>query len=69
MASNCEMFQDGESALFVDAFRPDQIADLVEKLARDEKFYKRVATAAQKLMREQISWDRRAREFVEFASR
>lgn len=66
-SSNAELFRDGESALFVDGHRPDQIADQVEKLVRDPKFYKRVAAAGQKLMKDEISWHRRAKEFVDFA--
>ncbi|GEM_PF-2236891 len=68
VTSVAEVLTDGENALFVDPLHPDQIADKIEQLMSDEKFYLRIARDGQKFTKENISWDAYAKGFLKIAS-
>lgn len=59
-----EILLDGVNALLVDALQPEQIADQVEKLAKDPKFYFAVASAGQKLVTTEMAPENFAREIL-----
>ncbi len=50
-----EILHDGVDALFVDAFRPDQIAEKVEALVLDPLLYSKISEVGKKLVKEKLS--------------
>lgn len=52
-----EALRHNETALFVDPYAPDQIAEQVRFLLDNPKDYERIATAGQKLVKEHMAWD------------
>jgi glycosyltransferase involved in cell wall biosynthesis len=58
--TSTEVLKDGVSALFVDPEHPDQIAEKVKLLIDNPEQYKSIATAAQKLVEEDLTWEKYA---------
>lgn len=62
--TSAEVLEDGESALFVDPMSPEQIAEKVKLLVDDPAFYKNIALAGQKIVKEELAWDRYVEKFL-----
>lgn len=59
-----EVLVDGVHALAVEPANPEDIADKVKTLMDDPVLYRQIAGAGQKFVRENISWDKYAREML-----
>ncbi len=55
---------DGENALFASPGKPEEYASQVAHLLKDHAFYRRIAEEGQRFVRENLSWERYAKEMV-----
>jgi len=55
--SMVDVLQDGENALFVDPLRPDRIADTIKSLIDDPARYMSIASAGQRYVKENLSFE------------
>lgn len=62
--TSTEVLEDGKSALFVDPMNPRQIAEKIKSLADDSAFYENVARAGQKIVKEELTWDKYTERFL-----
>ncbi len=60
-----EALRDGETALAVDPMSPQQIADKVKMVVDDSELYKKIATAGQTFVQENMSWEKFAQGIVD----
>ncbi|MFH1246483.1 MAG: glycosyltransferase family 4 protein [Candidatus Liptonbacteria bacterium] len=59
-----EVLEDGKNVLLVDAKNFEQIADKVEFLMHDQNAYNRIAADGQRFVKENLSWDKYAKDLV-----
>jgi glycosyltransferase involved in cell wall biosynthesis len=59
-----EVLVDGKHALFVDPMSPEQIAEKAKMLIDDPGLYYRIATAGQKFVKENMSWEKYAKQIL-----
>ncbi len=55
---------DGENALFATPGNPEEYASQIERILKDHALYRRIAEEGQRFVRENISWERYAKEMV-----
>ena len=60
--TSTEVLEDGKTALFVDPISPEQIAEKVKHLIDNPADYFRIASAGQKFVKENMSWEKFAEE-------
>ena len=62
--TSTEVLSDGKNALFVDPMSPKQITEKVKLLVDDPALYTKIASAGQKLVKEELTWDNYAKKFI-----
>ena len=60
----CEVLEDGKNVLAVDPKSPKEIAEKVQMLIKSPDVYNRITSDGQKFVKENISWDKYARELA-----
>jgi glycosyltransferase involved in cell wall biosynthesis len=55
--TSTEVLEDGKTALFVDPMSPEQIAEKVKFLIDNPKYYFEIASAGQKFVKENLTWE------------
>ncbi len=60
--TSTEVLEDGKIALFVNPISPEQIAEKVKHLVDNPADYFRIASAGQKFVKENMSWEKFAEE-------
>jgi glycosyltransferase involved in cell wall biosynthesis len=59
--ASVEVLEDGKTALFVDPLSPEQIAEKAKFLVDNPERYFEIASAGQKFVKENLTWDKYAR--------
>lgn len=61
-STNAEVLRDNETAFLVDPMRPEQFAQKVKYLVDHPDEYRRIAASGQKFVKENLTWERFARQ-------
>ena len=66
--TSVEVLEDKKSALFVDPMSPRQIAEKIKFLVDNPALYQKIASAGQKLVKNELTWDKYADRFLRAVS-